>query len=423
MLERLRGLFSAGAPRETREVTLEEVLPILEREELQWRDRLVEEMGPLREEFGEVSSHLLERVSVLSGSESGGAFHPKLEKIARNSLPQFTKAMSLALQRRIPEDPLAFYESAAETLKGCVRAVAGPGRYLASAFPEQMREIRALVDDMGRLVNRMTPLVAGGRNRGRALERARELLGAVREKQSALAGTREQLLVLASRHGDLGKKYDALVGEKEACDQRAGADASLRAALGERDVARERVAEARRDIQKISSPLLRVFSRAEKIFQKQGGVQGDLRGIVEALSWDPDGIGEDTVEKVRGVLPLVESMVGSGDLPLKNREEIGLFSSPGKVIRDLASLIQRRREAEKQLAEKEALVESHPDRSRGSQLGGLIREMANEREKVSERMRELGRRIEEMERDLEGLVGELEGTLRELLPWEVRVKR
>ncbi|MEM2124113.1 MAG: hypothetical protein QXL43_02105 [Methanolinea sp.] len=423
MLKRLKELFSASEPREAREVTLEEVGPLLEREESHWQERLGEEMGPLRKEFAEISSHLLERVSVLSGSDSGGAFHPKLEKIARNSLPQFTKAMMLALQRRIPEDPLAFYESAAESLKGCVKAVAGPGRYLGSAFPEQMREIRALVDDMGRLVNRMTPLVAGRRNRGLALDRARVMLGALREKQSALAGAREQLSVLLSRRGDLGKKYDDLVREKEACDRRAGTDGSLQAALRERDAAGERVAEIRREIQKTASTLARVFSKAEKIFQKRGGVQGDLKSVTEALSWDPGGIGEETVDRARAVLPIVKSMVRSGDLPLKNREEAALFSSPGNAMRDLSSLVQQRREAERLLAEKEAFIESHPDRSRGSELSRLIREVGSEREKVSERIGELGRRVEEMERDVAKLVDELEGALRALLPWDVRVKR
>jgi hypothetical protein len=134
---------------------MREIEDSLERDTREARRRIPESMRRLRE-----------LVEELQSLEHDPEIHPKLKKIAKNTLPLFEKAMQSNLKRALgEEDPEEFYQTAVEILKGCVNATRAQGRYLQTVFPDQMKHIRTAIDQVGRDINTMTPIIAEIRKR------------------------------------------------------------------------------------------------------------------------------------------------------------------------------------------------------------------------------------------------------------------
>ncbi len=422
MLKKVRDLFASRQTVPPREISLEEIPVIIGEEEHSWREELQKRMDQPREKFTEVCSALLVRATTLAGSERDFVYHPKLEKITRNSLPQFEKAITTSLARQAPPDPSAFYQVATETLKGCVKALAGPGRYLGTAFPDQMKEVRVLIDELGHQVNEMTPLIAEDKRRSRSFSRARESFISIREKQAALAEARERLSILEAREKDLGIRQEGLAREKEDCDRRAGMDGALQDAVRDKEEFTGRVAGIGREIHGTTSTLVHVFAKAEKILQKRGGKEKEIKRVIDIITQEGGNIDEGSVEKVRNVLPLVTSMISSGDIQLKNQEEINLFSNPDRICPALVSLVYRRKEAEGDLRKKEEFIHSHPEVKRAAQVEKALRDIENEREKIRTEIVTIREGIRVMEKEIPERIHELEAALRELFTGGIRLK-
>jgi len=256
-----------------REIHLDEVLSVVEEEERSWREELERRMAPSRQKFNEICSALLVHATTLVDSEGDSLYHPKLEKITRNSLPQFTKAVTTSLSRPSPTDPLEFYQMATETLKGCLKALSGPGRYLGTAFPDQMREIRVLVDELGHQVNEMTPLIAEDQKRSRIISQARDALASIRDEQATLVRARESLAIQMAREKELSRRRDELSKEKEDSDREIQVDGALHDAIRERDALSIQKREIEREIHALTSTLVHVFKKGEKILQRRGGLR------------------------------------------------------------------------------------------------------------------------------------------------------
>lgn len=422
MLKKVRDLLAPKKPLPVREFNLDEVLTIIEEEERSWREDLERRMAPPRQKFNEVSSALLVHVTTLIESERDSLYHPKIEKITRNSLPQFAKAVTVSLGRPAPPDPLAFYQVATEILRGCVKALAGPGRYLGTAFPDQMRDIRVLVDELGHQVNEMTPLIAEDKKRGRIIAQARDALTSIRENQAALVRARESMALQETRERELARKSEELLREKEDCDREVQVDRALHDAIRERDAFSDRVTETEREIHAMTSTLVHVFKKGEKILQRRGGAERELKKVIDLMASEGNDLGEETVERISRVIPLVTSMIETGEIQLKNQEEIALFSSPDSICTSLLSLVQRRKEAGRELREKDALILSHPAKNRSRQVEKALDDIASDREKVRSEIRGFEAEIKVMEKEIPKKIHDLEGALRELLAGEVRLK-
>jgi len=421
MLKKVRDLFASQKP-PPREITLDEVMVVLEEKEQSWREELERGISPCRQKFSEVSSALLVRAATLSESEGAGVYHPKLEKITRNSLPQFVRAISLSLNRPVSSDPRAFYLGATEMLRGCIKAIAGPGRYLGTAFPEEMKEIRGLVDELGHQVNEMTPLMAEDKKRSHFFTRAREFCRSVREGQTALAGAGESLNQLETRERELAIKRDELAREKDQCDLEVRKDRALQDALQEVGMLSDRVAGIEREIHAMLSTIVHVFSKAEKILQKRAGAEKEIKMAIALVSSEGNAVREETVDRIQRVTPLVVSMIKTGEIQLKNQGEVDLFSSPDSICPSLFSLVSRRKDAEKALREKAAFIQSHPARNRGSQAEKILVEITREIEETRVKIRETRAGMKSMEREITKKAGDLEETLRGILSGEIRLK-
>ena len=112
-------------------------------------------------------------VDLLGSAEHENVVHPKLEKVVEKSLPLYKKSIMSALTRQFPENPDDFYIAVTECLKGCVKSSAGPGRYLIGVFPEEMKSIRAAIDQVGREINSLNPVIAETRKNSEELNQDR----------------------------------------------------------------------------------------------------------------------------------------------------------------------------------------------------------------------------------------------------------
>ena len=86
--------------------------------------------------------------------------HPKLKSIAKNSLPQFVKAMNASLAKELPDEVEEFYPAAVECLKSCLNSTKGQGRYLQAVFPEEMKAVKSGIDAIGHEINEITASLA-----------------------------------------------------------------------------------------------------------------------------------------------------------------------------------------------------------------------------------------------------------------------
>ena len=80
-----------------------------------------------------------------------------------------------ALNRQYPENPDDFYIAVTECLKGCIKSSAGPGRYLMGVFPEEMKAIRVSIDQVGREINSLNPVIAETRKKEEEIIKIRQL--------------------------------------------------------------------------------------------------------------------------------------------------------------------------------------------------------------------------------------------------------
>ncbi len=179
MFRRIKDLFGPGKEPGAVSYHIDELPAILDARENEVTRTLAEKTLKQRNTIRDLRRALKERVQDLASKQREEAYHPKLETIAKNTLPLFERAMLSSLTKDLPEEPEAFYHDATETLKGCVKGLSGQGLYLRGVFPEEMKEIREMVDQIGREMNAMTPSIAAARS-------IRALLSSVRADLSRL---------------------------------------------------------------------------------------------------------------------------------------------------------------------------------------------------------------------------------------------
>jgi hypothetical protein len=153
-------------------------------------------------------------VSTIAGAEHEPEIHPKLKSIAKNTLPQFIRAMNTALSRELPADDIeAFYPAIVECVKNCLNSINGPGRYLRIVFPDEMKASRAGVDAIGHEINTITAALASYRKEITAITRTRELFGTIQGNTQAITMATEKEMRARQRITDIAGRLDEISGE------------------------------------------------------------------------------------------------------------------------------------------------------------------------------------------------------------------
>ncbi|MCG7854277.1 MAG: hypothetical protein MIO88_00335, partial [Methanoregulaceae archaeon] len=293
---------------------------------------------------------LRELVQDLRSKERDEAYHPKLEKIARNTLPLFEKSMLSSLGKDLPRDPEEFYTAASECLKGCVKGLAGPGRYIRGVFPEEMKEIRVAVDRIGREVNAMTPQIAGARKK-------RDQIAELRKTEASISGAvadHEKMVA------DLARARDEITREEQAIEDLSQALAQAGDAAGSEKIAglktaisglREELSAADRALRSDLSVISHLLRKGEKVLQRGEGASAarEIEPVVDALAGSGLPAEEQLMPGLARALPLIRSMIRSGEIVLKNKEERELFSERSDIMARITALYAQRRDAESRL--------------------------------------------------------------------------
>jgi hypothetical protein len=361
MFRRIKDLFSQHAEEVVATCGMDELPGLLESLESDSAATERENTRDQRTAIRQLRSDLSAMVQNLASKEREEAYHPKLETIAKNTLPQFERAMLSSLGKELPEDPGEFYLAATDSLKGCVKGLAGPGRYLRGVFPDEMKEIRETVDLIGREMNAMTPVIATARSRRARIAGIRADLArfhaAVDEQITGMAEVtgirqdienteRERILIRdqireiqeAVEHGVLKREKEELLHVQQAYHDE---ERALHADL---------------------AVLLHVYRKGEKVLGRIHGAAAakEIEAVVHMLSGT--GIPEEGQLQPNLVrtLPPVMSMIASGEIALKNKEEKEIFSGDCDISARVREGYARTEGARIRFQGKERAYQDHP---------------------------------------------------------------
>ncbi|HOI14117.1 MAG TPA: hypothetical protein PLG75_09670, partial [Methanoculleus sp.] len=327
MFKQLRDLFRRNEPaaEESLELSFDGLPAWLDAHAEGIEKDLSDATAPSRKAIHGTLDRLRGAVARMETAEGDEEVHPRLQDISRKALPRFTKSMTQILSREPSGDPETFYATAAEILKGSLKALKGQGKYLSSFYPDETKEVRAAVKDLGREVNTMNePLtrVRTGRQQVKDVRESYTSLSRAREEYIAADGqVREYGVALAKTESAIRKTEEDLAALKRHPDYVRKQEIEER--LREHDTADE---EARRELAALRTPAVHVFRKAEKVAGKAGD-SAAAAAIGRVLDAYADGEA-DSVGLTRAVMPATLAMIQRGDLLLKNQDEVRLFSDP-----------------------------------------------------------------------------------------------
>lgn len=300
-------------------------------------------------------------VTNIAGAEHDESLHPKLRTIARNSLPQFVKAMKGSLNKELPDDPGEFYPVAAECVKNCLQNVHGPGRYLQAIFPDEMKAVRSGIDTIGRGINSMNPVLAAYRKEMTGVAVCREKYETITGLMADLDTSDEKVKRFHARIAEIQERVATIDQELLSLSQ----DARMR------DIDEQRKAhaglcgkrdDAARTYSALSMTASHVFRKAEKIASKQrhSSEVSLLNAAMEVLSDHeiPDTVKLDA--SLAAACPLAERMIADGDVVVKNKEERAIFSDTTRFREQIALAGRSLQELEAQCQQAESAITSHP---------------------------------------------------------------
>lgn len=358
MLKKLRDLFRRTEPlEEKQELSLDDLPAWLDAREEEIRSGLSDATAPSREAISGTLDHLREVVSRMETAEGEEGVHPRLQDISRKALPQFTKSMTQILSREPSGDPEEFYATAAEILKSALKAMRGQGKYLSSLYPEEMKEVRGGIRDLGREINSMTKVVAGALRDLQQVADVRELyesLTRIREEYAAAsAQVRDHGMALEGVESEIQKTREDLAALKHRPDY--ARKQEIEDQIRETDATAK---EGRKQAASLQTTATRIFRKAGKAAEKAGDTTtaAAFARVFDAYTSPLPDDGDALADLTEPVMPAILAMVQRGDLALKNQEEVHLFSDLDTLPAEVRSILRQQKEIPEQHA---ALQETH----------------------------------------------------------------
>jgi hypothetical protein len=354
-------------------------------------------------------------VTNIAGAEHDESLHPKLRTIAKNSLPQFVKAMKVNLNKELLEDPGEFYPVAAECIKNCLHTVQGQGRYLQAIFPDEMKAVRSGIDTLGRGINSMNPVLAAYRKEMTGLAVSREKYETITGLMADLEASDEKVNRSHARIAEIRERVATIDQEllsllrdprMKDIDEQRKAHAGL---CRKRD-------DAARTYSALSMTASHVFRKAEKIATKQRHPSevGLLNAAMEVLSDHeiPDTVRLDAA--LAAACPLAERMIADGDVVIKNKEERAIFSDTARFREEIALAGSSLLELEEQCQQAESAIASHPLLVKMQSLEREKTQRATMRVKEEQGLSELGQWREKTQKQIPELLQQLREKIAEM---------
>ncbi|MFA5267757.1 MAG: hypothetical protein WC379_07270 [Methanoregula sp.] len=302
------------------------------------RTTLLSETGETQKKIRAGIMNLQQITNTVAQAEHEEEIHPKLKSIAKNSLPQYVKAMNASLAKELPDDVEEFYPAVVECLKSCVNSTRGQGRYLQAVFPEEMKEVKTGIDTIGHEINDITASLARYRKEKSLIDSARSLHTAMLDISEDIRKAEEKDQRITGRITEITGRIAAIEKELAAftADERMAEVSTLKTALQEAETRRD---GAIRTNTALSMTASHVFRKAEKIAvrKKLASEISVLRQTMELLS---DHIVPDTGDlaaALAAACPVTERMIAAEEISLKNKEERAIFSDTKQFRSDLCA--------------------------------------------------------------------------------------
>ena len=281
-------------------------------------------------------------VNNLKGAEQDPETHPKIKSIAKNSLPLFLKAMNASLSKELPEDTDAFYAAAVESVKGCLNAIRGQGRYLMVAFPNEMKATKSGIDAIGREINVMTGALGKFKKELTLIDVARRSYSALADIREGMSKSMEKEKRTTTRIQEITARLSAIGKEQ----QQLANDDALQSLTAQKvhhaELESERDA-LMRTYASLSMTASHVFRKAEKIANRQRHTteMHTLKKTMEILSDHQVANRDEITTALNAACPITQRMIGEGEISLKNKEERAMFADTAQLCTELASTSTR----------------------------------------------------------------------------------
>jgi hypothetical protein len=412
----LERLFGKKEP-EVVTISLGAVPAWLNNREKSARSTLLAETGETQKKIRDAILSLQQITNTVMQAEQDPELHPKLKSIARNSLPQFVRAMNASLAKDLPEEVEGFYPAAVECVKSCLNSTRGQGRYLQAVFPEEMKAVKSGIDVIGREINEITASLARYRKEKNLIDEAQILYTTLLDigADTRKAEEKDQRTVI--RITEMTERIAAIERELRAfpADERTAEVDALKSALKEAENRRDAVMRTNAALSMTAS---HVFRKAEKIAvrQKHPSEIAVLRHIMELLSDHAVPDIRELSSALAAACPVAERMIAAEEITLKNKEERAIFSDTKQFSADICASCtdlglqeEACRIAEEKLESHPLLVKIHSLGREKAQLETMLgketrvrAELKEWREKTKEKIPKL---MEELTKRIEGMVG------------------
>jgi hypothetical protein len=382
MFKQLRNLFRRTEPQKEALVLSFDDLPgWLDAREEEIRNSLSGATAPSQEAISGTLDHLRDVVTRMETAGGEEGVHPRLRDISKKALPQFTKSMTQILSRELSGDPETFYATAADILKSALKTVRGQGKYLSSLYPDEMKEVRTTLRDLGREINAMTEAVARARTDRQQVETVRELhesLTRIREEYAAASGqVRDYAAALEKMNKEIQKT------EEDLAALRLRPDYARREEIGEQIRELDTMdKEVGRQAASIRTTAIHVFRKAGKVAAKagDGATAAAFDRILDTYTAPLPDDEDALVSQTESLMPATLALVQQGDLALKNQEEISLFSDPKTLPAEMSEILHRQKAIREQRAVLRETYDALPCVIEEQRLTARLSELQKERE-------------------------------------------
>ncbi len=374
-------------------------------EERRLEEELIGETESVRIRISAARERIMDLVDGLSSTEQKEAFHPKLGQVTRSTLPLFEKAMHSACSRNLPEEPEDFYKAATESLKGCIGGMRGQGRHLQGAYPEEMKQIRMAIDEIGREINTLNPVMAEARRKKEAIRQIRSVHEDLIRNHALSIDTEGTGMALRNRVGAVRKEIGGVEAELKSVenDPANREIAELKSRIATMTVEKE---DAARELTALIGVVQHVFGKGEKIAgRKQEMVMAkQIRNALSMLQQHESVSRDELIGAVDAALPPVTEMIETGDIVLKNKEEKTLFTDPTNLMSYVVNGLGRYDKSSRELQDVTQSLDSHPLSRRRKELEKKVRRLETDLGEADAAARELELRNSSAKSSIPGII-------------------
>ncbi len=354
MFSRLRALLGRpDTPPEAEVIPFSSLLSWLDEQENEITSRIAGKFTAPINEFDLAITSLEELIHAFEEEpenlEDEIMLHPKVKSVLKTARPQTVRSLRQALEKKPSGDPKEYYTAATDILKGVIAAAKGPGKYLHLVYKEEMPQMRRIIKEMGRAVNDMTAALSAG-------TQERERIGEIRSRYQRLEEIGRLVGEAVDRSQSGQEREASLIKDIERAEEELSAISTV--------LVKEKLSSAERDLEvaiqsyaQVRAPAAGVIRRAEKLLKHHKSPTGALRPLQDLSERQvPD---KEISPDLEPALQTIRSLVTSGELQLKNREEQQLFGE-GNLEEQVKAASAGYWRLEEQLRQIREEVESDP---------------------------------------------------------------